>query len=80
MMGSQKRLWPIDGYRWAKGCRVQPVLVFDERGETFTPTGMPQFPKRLGFDLSNALTGHIKVLTNLFKRVVGVLTDSKAHP
>ncbi len=40
---------------------------------------MTQLSERLGFDLSDALSRHIKLLADLFQRVVGVHVDAKTH-
>ena len=39
---------------------------------------MTQLPQRLRLDLTNPLTGDLKVLTHLFQRVIRLLSDSKA--
>ena len=41
--------------------------------------GVTQFTQRFGFYLPNTLSGHIKLLTHLFQRVVGIHIDTKAH-
>src|SRR5471030_301743 len=38
-----------------------------------------QLAQRLGFDLTNPFTGHVELLTNLLKGVVGIHVDTEAH-
>ena len=40
---------------------------------------MLQLAQRLGFDLTNALSGHRELLADFFQRVVGVHADAEAH-
>lgn len=38
-----------------------------------------QFAQRLGFDLTNPLTGYIELLADFLKGVVGIHVDAEAH-
>ena len=40
---------------------------------------MAQFTQCLGFYLTNALTGHIKLLAHFLQGVVGVHVDTETH-
>ena len=40
--------------------------------------GMAQFAQGFGFDLADALAGDIKILTNLFERMVLAIEQTKA--
>lgn len=40
---------------------------------------MTQFAQGFGFDLSNALTGHIKLFAHFFQSVVGIHVYAKTH-
>jgi hypothetical protein len=41
--------------------------------------GVSQFAQGLGFDLPYPLSGHIKLLTHLFQRVIGIHINPKPH-
>ena len=38
-----------------------------------------QLAQRLGFDLTDPLTGHVKLLTDFLKGVVGIHVDTETH-
>ena len=40
---------------------------------------MSKFEQGLGFDLPNALTGYIELVTYLFQRVMVAHSDTEAH-
>ena len=41
---------------------------------------MPKLPECFRFDLPNALTGDIKVLTHFFEGVIRMFSNPKSHP
>src|ERR1700733_2738172 len=40
---------------------------------------MPQLAQRLGFDLPDALAGHLEALTHFFQRMLGAILQAEAH-
>ena len=51
----------------------------DEGAELFGPTRMPQLAERFRFDLADALSRDLEVLTHLFQGVVALLADAETH-
>src|SRR5215831_11579841 len=68
---------PVDGRARR---RAGASAALDERAQPLAPRGVPELPQRLGFDLPDALAGHLEVLAHLFQGVVGLLPDAESHP
>ena len=54
-------------------------LLVEEAAQVIGAGGVAQFAQCLGFDLTNPLARHVKLLADLFQGVVGVHIDTKAH-
>ena len=54
-------------------------LLIQETAHFSAATWMFQLAQRLGFNLTNTLTGHAELLTNFFQRMVGVHADAETH-
>ena len=54
-------------------------LLVEEAAQVIGACGMAQFAQRLGFDLTNPLARHVKLLADFFQGVVGVHVDTEAH-
>ena len=72
------RLRIEDTNRWPKSASSSIEKIF----QFFTAAGMAKFPKGFCFDLTNPLTGHVKLSAHFFKRtglpVVDVSIDDEA--
>ena len=54
-------------------------LLVEEAAQVIGAGGVAQFAQRLGFDLTNPLARHVKLLADLFQCVVGIHVDTEAH-
>src|SRR3954468_8954137 len=52
---------------------------FQKRAKLAAARGMPQFPERLRFDLTNALARDGEALPDFFERVLAAVADAKSH-
>src|SRR6185437_2693286 len=62
------------------GRRVSRLLALHESFEVTGAPGLAQLAQRLGLDLPDALARHRELLSDFFQRVVGLLSDTEAHP
>ena len=62
------------------GAKPKPhLLEVEKTPKLLRPRRMPQFPQRLGLNLTNTLTRYIKLLTHLFQGVVSIHFNTKPH-
>src|SRR5260221_693380 len=65
--------------RRPKASRQDRRSALDEAGEGAAVGTLRQFLQRLGFDLANALAGHLILAADLFERVLARLADAEAQ-
>lgn len=57
----------------------QIPLVIKEAAQYFLTAWMTQFAQSFSLDLTNTLTGYVKLFTNFFQCMVSVHIDTKTH-
>src|SRR5580658_7168391 len=55
------------------------LVIHQEATQLLATAWMAQLAQCLGFDLTNALAGHIELLTDFLERVIRVHIDAEAH-
>ena len=60
--------------------QTPPGLLLQKGSQLFTSAGMSHFLECLGFDLSNPLSCHIKVLPYFLKGRVSLFSYAEPHP
>src|SRR5690606_14487960 len=56
-----------------------PASALHEALELLRAARVTELAERLGFDLADALAGHLEVLADLFERVIALFADAEAH-
>lgn len=59
--------------------RLKTVLLVEERPQFFAPARVFELAQRFGLNLADTLAGYVKLLSDLFQRMVGVHTDTETH-
>ena len=62
------------------GQRTCQGLLIQEAPQFAAPAWVLELTESLRFDLTDPFAGHAELLADLFKRVVSVHADAKAHP
>ena len=57
-----------------------PPLLIQEAAQLARTAWVLKFTQSFRFDLANTFARHAELLTHLFKRVIGIHTDTKTHP
>ena len=57
---------------------VRHVFVYDR--DAHQPTTVFQLAQCFGLNLANTFPRHVKLLPNLFKSMIRIYTNAKAHP
>ena len=58
---------------------IHPGLVFQERTQSSTAAGMPQFFERFDLDLTNTLTTQVEPFADFLQGVHGLAADAESH-
>ena len=58
---------------------VTVLFQVEEAAKLLRPSRMPKLAKRLSLNLTNPLTSNIKLLTNLFERMISIHINTKPH-